>query len=118
MQFNPAGKNVKTNYEYAMKQLNSVGLKDMRFIWWFVSGRGTDFPVTMDQKGCYIIGGFDPVNIKALMGLSQPAVAGMPDATTSIGLFDHKTVAPEKKQETPMDGMLNFLSQPIFKLVK
>ena len=118
MQFNPAGKNVKTNYEYAMKQLNSVGLRDMRFIWWFVSGRGNDFPVTMDQKGCYIIGGFDPVNIKALMGLSQPAVAGMPDAVPSVGLVEHKTVATEKKQETPMDGMLNFLSQPIFKLVK
>lgn len=106
MQFNPAGKNVKTNYEMTMKKLNSVGLGDVRLIWWFVNGQASDFPATMDSKGCYIIGGFDPVNLKALMGLS----------TEDESKKDFK--AAEKKEETPLDGMMNVLSQPIFGLVR
>jgi len=106
MQFNPVGKNTKTNYETAMRKLKNVGLGEMRLIWWFVNGKGGDFPAQMDSKGCYIIGGFDPMNIKALMGL------------TSTGQDAKKDfVAAEKKEETPLDGMMNFLRQPIFGLL-
>lgn len=105
MQFNPVGGNTETNYEAAMRKLNSVGLEDMRIIWWFVNGTGTDFPSQMTDKGVYMIGGFDPVNIKALMGLSS----------SSPNKKDF--VAEEKKEETPLDGMKNFLSQPIFGLL-
>jgi hypothetical protein len=103
MQFNPAGSNTKTNYEVAMQKLRKVGLQDMRIIWWFVNGAGTDFPSKMDDKGTYLIGGFDPVNLKALLGLT----AEKKDFITA-----------EKKEETPLDGMLNFLAQPIFSLLK
>lgn len=106
MQMNVAGKNSKTNYEMAMKKLNSVGLGDVRIIWWFVNGQGSDFPAQMDSKGCYLIGGFDPVNIKSLMGLSSG----------NVEKKDFK--AEEKKEETPFDGMMNFLKQPIFNLLK
>jgi len=108
MQFNPSGRNSKTNYESAMRKLNSVGLGDMRIIWWFVNGAGADFPAQMDSKGCYMIGGFDPVNIKALMGLT--ATGQDPKKSKDFN-------AAEKKEETPLDGMMNVLSQPIFGLL-
>jgi hypothetical protein len=104
MQFNPVRGNSSTNYEEAMKRLRSVGLNDVRIIWWQVNGRTTDFPAQMNDKGVYMIGGFDPTNIKALMGLS-----------TSVGNVDFN--AREKKEQTPQDGMKNFLSQPIFQLL-
>lgn len=102
MQFNPAtGGNKKTNHEKAMQKLHSVGLGDMRVIWWYVNGAGTDFPVQMDEPGTYLIGGFDPNNLKSLMGLN----AGK------------KEVTEDSKKETPLDGMMNVLSQPIFGLL-
>lgn len=103
MQFSPVGGNTETNYKAAMKKLAEVGLGSVRIIWWFVNGAGTDFPSQMDDKGVYMIGGFDPVNIKALMGLN---------ATKK------DFVAKEKVEETPTDGMNNFLNQPIFSLIK
>lgn len=102
---NPNPQAAETNYEAARRKLNAVGLKDVRIIWWYVNGAGSDFPSKMDDKGVYMIGGFDPVNLKALMGL---------DATKE----EKKDFnAEEKKEETPLDGMLNFLSQPIFSLI-
>lgn len=108
MQFNPTKKqfensNAQTNYELAMSKLNKVGLGKMRIIWWYVNGESKDFPASMDDAGVYIIGGFDPVNLKALMGL-----------TTEKKEF----VAKEKVKETPVDGMVNFFSQPIFSLLR
>lgn len=113
MQFNPSTnwgqpthEQSETNYETARRKLNAVGLKDVRIIWWYVNGAGTDFTSKMNDKGVYQIGGFDPVNLKALMGL---------DATK-----DEKKDfnAQEKKEENPLDGMMNFLSQPIFNLIQ
>lgn len=112
MQFNPAGyyswetasnpTMERTNYEEAMDKLRRVGLGNMRLIWWCVNGQTTDFPCQMNDKGCYMIGGFDPTNLKALMGLDS---------------MKKDFVASEKVEETPLDGMLNFLSQPIFSLI-
>jgi hypothetical protein len=102
MQFNPVGGNTETNYKAAMRKLSEVGLGHMRFIWWCVNGSGKDFPAQMNDKGCYMISGFDPVNIKALMGL-----------TAKNKDFNAK----EKQEETPLDGLMNFLNQPIFNLI-
>jgi hypothetical protein len=57
----------------------------------------------MDDKGVYMISGFDPVNIKALMGLNS-----------SVKSFN----ASEKQEQTPLDGLMNWLSQPIFGLIR
>jgi hypothetical protein len=103
MQFNPVGGNARTNYEEAMRKLRAVGLGEMRIIWWFVNGAGTDFPAQMNDRGVYLIGGFDPANLRSLMGLS---------ATKK------DFVAAERTEETPLDGMLNFLNQPIFGLLQ
>ena len=105
MQFNPAnGGNSMTNYEEAMYQLRQVGLNDVRIIWWQVNGRTSDFPAQMNDKGVYMIGGFDPTNIKALMGLAP------------VGENTNFNVK-EKKDQTPEDGMKNFLNQSIFQLL-
>jgi hypothetical protein len=103
MQFNPVGGNARTNYEEAMRRLREVGLPELRIIWWFVNGAGGDFPARMDDKGVYLIGGFDPVNLRALLGLSA--------ATAEFS-------AGQKKEQTPLDGMMNFLGQPIFGLLR
>lgn len=102
MQFNPVEGNTETNYERAMKQMRKVGLRDLRIIWWFVNGEAADFPARMDDRGVYLIGGFDPTNLKALLGLDR--------RTTT---FD----AAAEKHQTPLDGLLNFLAQPIFTLL-
>lgn len=109
MQFNPVDNgNAQTNYEAAMKKLNSVGLGEMRIIWWLVNGNSKDFPSKLDDKGVYMIGGFDPANLKALLGMSSV------QSKTSVLLKDTDNV----KEETPLDGMINFLTQPIFSEVQ
>lgn len=97
MQFNPAEGNTATNAEVARRNLAKVGLPDMRFIWWNLNGTHQDFPTTMDEPGMYLISGFDPTNLKTLMGKPTP--------TSDI------------TQETPMDGMLKCFDQPLFKLL-
>lgn len=68
MQFNPAAGNAKTNYEAAMEKLNAVGLPKVRMVWWWVTGRGKDFPSTLDDEGVIMIGGFDGSIISLLVG--------------------------------------------------
>jgi hypothetical protein len=103
MQFNPAGGNTRTNYEEAMRKLRAVGLPEVRIIWWFVNGQGTDFPSQLNDKGVYMIGGFDPANLRALMGLNSTRKDFVPS---------------ERTAETPLDGMMHFLQQPIFGLLQ
>jgi hypothetical protein len=103
MAMNIVGNNLETNYEATRRKLNEVGLSDMRLIWWYVTGRCSDFPAQIDDKGVYIIGGFDPVVLKTLMGLS--------------GKENVKSLE-ERKEENPLDGMMNVLNQPIFNLIQ
>jgi Domain of unknown function (DUF2828) len=106
MQFNPVGGNTETNYEAAMRKLRAVGLKDVRIIWWFVNGKGTDFPAQMKDRGTMLIGGFDPAVLRGLLGLSSAESS----AESSEG-------AP-RAEATPVSGLLNFLSQPVFGLLR
>jgi hypothetical protein len=120
MQFNPVGvgqyngynapplaQQAETNYEASRRKLTEAGLEDVRIIWWCVNGQPADFPSQMGDKGVYMIGGFDPSVLKSLMGLNSTEADEKKDF-----------VAKEKVEETPLDGMLNFLSQPIFNLIK
>jgi len=68
MQFNPVGGNEQTNYQNAMKLLADVGLPKMKIIWWFVTGRGTDFPSTIADEGVTMIGGFDGSVVSLVLG--------------------------------------------------
>ena len=67
MQFNPTKGNNMTNYKAAMRKLASVGLPNVRIIWWWVTGRASDFPSTIDDKNLIMIGGFDGSIISLLM---------------------------------------------------
>jgi len=121
MGFNPVTRNdrgvdkacsEKTNYEEAMAKLKSVGLKEMRIIWWYVNDRSKDFPSQMGDKGVYMISGFDPVIVKALLG-KNVSVELKKDVAVKA---DNAPV--EKKEENPLQGIVNFLSQKIFDLVQ
>lgn len=68
MQFDPAGANVQSNYQYAMQKLRAVGLPEIRIVWWWVTGRGTDFPNKLDDTGVILIGGFDGAILSSLLG--------------------------------------------------
>ncbi|MBI1184901.1 DUF2828 family protein [bacterium] len=68
MQFNPAGSNAQSNYSYAMQRLAEVGLPKIRIVWWYVTGRGSDFPSNMNDKDVVMIGGFDGSIISTLIG--------------------------------------------------
>ena len=86
MQFNPTG-NMTTNYESAMWKLKEVGLPEMRIVWWWVTGRGQDFPSTLDDKGTILIGGFDGAIISHLLGKEVKGKDGK-DNTERIGPYE------------------------------
>jgi len=67
MQFNPVNGNSQTNYTRAMQKLASVGLPNMRIVWWWVTGRATDFPSTIDDENVIMIGGFDGAIMSLLL---------------------------------------------------
>lgn len=101
MQFNGMVGTRTTNHDAARKKLDEVGLKNIRFIWWDVTGRCSDFPSKMDDPGVYQISGFDPNNLFSLLGIHQK-----------------EKVNTDRTKENPMDGLNNFLSQEIFELLK
>ena len=117
MQFNPVEGNAQTNYQAAMQKLRAVGLGGMRIIWWFVNGAAKDFPSSMEDEGVYLVGGFDPAVLKGLMGLKGGGKPQNPTAEQTAEAKEADAVTPEKLKETPLEGMLNFLRQPIFGLL-
>ena len=81
MQFNPAGysehragKNVElTNYQTAIKKLSAVFPKEFvdefKIIWWYCAGRATnDYASTKEDKGTYLVSGFDGSVISFILG--------------------------------------------------
>jgi len=68
MQFSPVGGNEQTNYQNAMALLAEAGLPKMKIIWWFVTGRGSDFPSTIADEGVTMIGGFDGSVVSIILG--------------------------------------------------
>ncbi len=94
MQFNAYGK--QTNLEASRQKLESVGLGHIKLIWWFVNGNNSDFPSTMNEPNVYMLGGFDPNVLKTV---NSPSM--------------NKT-----KKATPLEGMMKFISQPIFDLLQ
>ena len=77
MQFNATG-TPQTNYEAAMQKLAEVGLPKIRIIWWWVIGRGTDFPSNMDEEGVVMLGGFDGAIISLFMDGEERAINEKP----------------------------------------
>lgn len=106
MQFNPVGGNTETNYKAAMKKLAAVGLPHIKIVWWWVTGRGGDFPSTINDRGVTMIGGFDGAILELLLGGEQPQqqVQG-PNGT------------PAPSQKTPYDQMLTALDQELLRQV-
>ncbi|MFO0931023.1 MAG: DUF2828 family protein, partial [Gemmataceae bacterium] len=102
MQFNPVDGNAQTNYERAMARLRKAKLGDMRIIWWFVNGEATDFPARMDDRGVFLIGGFDPTNLKALLSLDRRTP---------------RSTRRRRNTRRRSTGCSNFLAQPIFTLL-
>ena len=100
----------KTNYQSAMMRLKEVDLGSVKIIWWNVNGKTNDFPATMDDPGTYLIGGFDPMNLMSLLGVKENQAD-----SKSKGIEES---IQDKSKATPMEGMRNFLSQPIFSLLK
>ena len=105
MQFNPAGGNAATNYEVAMAKLAAVGLPRIRIVWWWVTGRGADFPCTLDDEGVVMIGGFDGAVLGLLLG--GPANYSSQDTTPQS----------EAPQATPLDAMRPALDQELLRMV-
>jgi len=103
MQFDIAGDNVKTNYEAAMEKLASVGLPKVKIVWWWVTGRGSDFPSTLDDD-VVMMSGFDGSILSLLLGEEVKEVKELSNVT---------------KQETgPLAAMNKVLSQEVLDLVQ
>lgn len=103
MQFNPVDEqNDKTNYEKAMEKLAAVGLPKIRIIWWWVTGRGADFPSIISDSGVAMIGGFDGSIVTQILG----------GETTTI---DKNT--GEKRQLNAFENMLKALQQEVLQKV-
>lgn len=104
MQFNPIWGNHKTNYQSAMKKLAAVGLPNIRIVWWWVTGRGTDFPSTIDDKNVIMIGGFDGSIMSLLLN----------EEAKEIGTQDYST----KKNKGPLEAMQKALNQEVLELIQ
>lgn len=106
MQFNPAGNNTQTNYEVAMRKLYRVGLSSINVIWWYVNGRGKDFPSQMNDKGVTLIGGFDGSIVTTLVKRKKEIQQNQKDKdeNNDDGL-------------TPYQQMIRVLDQEVLKLV-
>lgn len=102
MQFNVVGNNKKTNYEVAMKKLEAVGLPRMQIIWWYVTGRGKDFPSQLDDEGTTIMSGFDGAAVQLILG-------GEEVVDKEIG---------KKSKPTPWESMLMALNQEVLQPIK
>ncbi|MEZ4884726.1 MAG: DUF2828 family protein [Chitinophagales bacterium] len=103
MQFNPVNGNTQTNYEAAMQKLAQVRLPRMRIVWWWVTGRGGDFPNKLDDKGVIMIGGFDGSILSLLIGGEQEQV--------------EKGQAKTAVNQTPIEAMLKALNQDVLKKI-
>lgn len=72
MQFNPVNGNVQTNYEAMKDKLYAVFPKEfvdeMKFVWWNVTERLSDFPSQISDGGTYMLGGLDGAVISLLLG--------------------------------------------------
>lgn len=80
MEFNPSKRfwdpftkeDEMTNYEAMKDKLYEVFpidfVDNMKFIWWSVSSRVSNFPARMEDGGCYIISGFDGAIISLILG--------------------------------------------------
>ena len=84
MQFTPTGRGYyygasfdtaaeKTNYEEAMRKLRTVFpeefVDEFKIVWWYCAGRPTvDCPTNKENKGTYLISGFDGSVISFVLG--------------------------------------------------
>lgn len=79
MQFNPSrylnaySGNEMSNAEAMIGRLNEYFSKEFmenfKVVWWFCAGRKTeDYPCTMDNKGMYMISGFDGSVVSLILG--------------------------------------------------
>ena len=103
MQFNAVnGETAQTNYDAAMEKLAAVGLPKINIIWWWVTGRGKDFPSTLDDEGVTMIGGFDGSVVTLLLGGDEVI-----DAETG-----------EKRKPNAYESMLKVLDQEVLRQVK
>lgn len=101
MQFNPVGGNTQTNYQAAVKKLAQVGLPPIKIVWWWVTGRGRDFPSTIGDEGVTLIGGFDGAILELLLGQAKPT------RPEDIG-----------KMPTPYEQMVTALDQELLRQLK
>lgn len=117
MQFNPVDGNTETNYERAMEKLAEVGLPKINIVWWWVTGRGQDFPSTIDQEGVTMIGGFDGSIIELILGGNDEAEAEV-EAEVAGAEEAEATEAPTKTKRTAYDNMLLALDQEVLKQLR
>ncbi len=104
MQFNPTRGNSMTNYRAAMKKLAAVGLPKIRIIWWWVTGRASDFPSTIDDKNVIMIGGFDGSILSLLLN-------------EEVKQTDSK-MPKMNKVKGPYEAMQKALSQEVLELIQ
>lgn len=107
MQFNPVKGNHTTNYKMMIEKLEAVFpdefVENFRVIWWWVTGRGADFPSDAADTGVTMMGGFDGASISLVLGGEGFIV-------------DHKT--GKKRQLNPYENMLKILNQEVLQQVK
>ena len=96
MQFNPVGGNTESNYKAAMKKLAKVGLPKMKIIWWFVTGRGKDFPSEISDEGVTMIGGFDGSIVRLLLG-AEPVIDKVTGKKRQMNAYENMVKALQQE---------------------
>lgn len=104
MQFNPVNGNSQTNYDRAMRRLAAVGLPKVRIVWWWVTGRASDFPSTLDDENVIMIGGFDGAILSMLLKEDPKE-----DYLKSLG---------SNTRKGPIQAMQKALNQDVLELIQ
>jgi hypothetical protein len=102
LQFDPSGSN-ETNYETAVRKLKAVGINNVKFVWWQVTGRSKQVPNKFNDKGVTMISGFDGSSLSLILGGQQDTI----DAVTG-----------EKRQLNPYENMIKMLDQELLNMLK
>eukprot|EP01130_Rhizamoeba_saxonica_P002202 TRINITY_DN12056_c0_g1_i1.p1 TRINITY_DN12056_c0_g1~~TRINITY_DN12056_c0_g1_i1.p1 ORF type:complete len:844 (-),score=168.87 TRINITY_DN12056_c0_g1_i1:167-2698(-) len=115
MQFNPTGTQ-ETNYQQSMSKLNSVGLGNMKIIWWNVASRTNDFPSTIEDEGTTLISGFDASIISLILGERDEESVEEAEEVTEVQV-QVVTAKKEEKPSGPFDMMMKALDQEILSMI-
>lgn len=88
MQFNQAGSNIKTNFEYVRNMFEAAGYKMPKLIFWQLNGKMNNLQATANTSDVAMISGFSPAIMEAVLSLNTPTPRSVMEAAIYKERYD------------------------------